>query len=801
MIIVKMCSISDDMSGTPISIDKFAKSFKNERLLQHAIAELLSRMENVTGVQILQGTQEYGKDIIFFTPGGFGERQLNACVVKNTRLTGDCSTSHGARTVLIQAQQAFDTPFLDENGCEIRVARVYVITPFPIPPATSMSIFGALRERAGQVQFIGGPTLFEQFKQHWPDFLAEEFRILESYAESLRAGVDSDRDLTGLTLKYQLGSFDKGNLKRTYVRPSFHKFVRSFSTSPLYRRTAPKPLGDFQGQAELNDWRDGLTRIREFFRVLPRWGLCDAKSAQQIGAECNAVTADLEKAWSTAWAGRAAFRSPTKFQKDTAEVHLPNRLDLNAALAKLGIMIAEAIKPLEERLAELRESVQGTDERSVDLDLQSAAQALSDILHDLDRVLGPGFVDQEDEIRFEWDDSLLQRVSGALLIMAPAGFGKSSLCRWHALNDLEALLAGRSRVLPVYVPLHQVGEIAKSSFDAAFLRYAGVSALMPQDVQSGRDYDCIRAYLDGLDEVPTESERRTIIEMVRRATLSDPNLQVIITARDYVFGPWLATIPRVYLSGLTEERIRELVEKWVHKPEQRDSFFAQLDRSPSLKDMMEIPLLATLIILVFRQTGKLPENRTRLYDIFVDLHGGGWDLAKGIQRESSFGSAQKMYFLKRFAFELQNGERREDLSERAADLSKTVLANIDWAHFKAELLRDGLIAEAGEMIGFSHQSYQEFLCARELLGQPDGSQLNRIADQYISGNDWWTEVLRFYVDLSGKTAEIEDWLDRRLLACRKVATTISHQGMANRVLNILQHIQSTFPFAKLNGRH
>lgn len=788
------------MSSDRISLDTFAKSFKNERLLQHAIAELLSRMENVTGVQILQGTLELGKDIVFFTPGGFGERQLNACVVKNTRLTGDCASSQGARTVLVQAQQAFDTPHLDDNGNEIRVTRVYVITPFPIPPATANSIAGALRERAGQVQFIGGPTLFEQFKQHWPDFLAEEYRILESYAESMRAGVESDRDLEGLTLKYQLGTLDKGNLRRTYVRSSFHKFIRCFSTTPLYRKTAPKPFGDFQGQAELNDWRDGLTRIREFFRILPRWNLCEPKPSQQVGTECNAIIANLEKAWSTAWAGRIASRRPGRFQKDTAEIHLPNRLDLNASLAQLGITVARTVKPLEDRLSELCRSVQTHIAGVEEADLHSTSQALSDALHDLTRVLGPGFVEQDDEARFEWDDGLIEQIRGALLVMAPAGYGKSSLCRWHALNDLEALLAGRSRVLPVYVPLHQVGTIAKTTFEAAFLKYAGVSALMPQDLESGRDYDIVRAYLDGLDEVPTETERRAIVDCVRSAIASDTNLQVIITARDYVFGPWLAGMPRVYLSGLNDQQIRELVEKWLRKPEQLVSFFNQLEGSPSLKQMMTTPLLATLIILVFRQTGKLPENRTRLYDIFIDLHGGGWDLAKGIQRESSFSSAQKMFFLKRFAFDLQRADRRETLSERAAELAKELLANVDWLRFKAELLRDGLLSEAGDMLGLSHQSYQEFLCARELLGQPDGTELNRIADLYILGADWWTEVLRFYVDLSGKTTEIEDWLNKRLQACRKTASAISHQGMVNRVSVILQHVQSTFSFARIPPR-
>jgi hypothetical protein len=41
--------------------------FESKILLQEAIAGLLSRMPNRAGVQILQGAQEYGKDIIFYS--------------------------------------------------------------------------------------------------------------------------------------------------------------------------------------------------------------------------------------------------------------------------------------------------------------------------------------------------------------------------------------------------------------------------------------------------------------------------------------------------------------------------------------------------------------------------------------------------------------------------------------------------------------------------------------------------------------------------------------------------------------
>jgi len=144
------------MNATMPTVDDFAATFPSERVLQQALAKLLSRIPDHTGVQILQGSNEIGKDLIFYTPAPFGKKDLNACVVKNTKITGNAQT--GARTVYNQAQQALDTPVLDENGREQPVKRVFIITPYGIPPATTASIMGALRRNGDEVQFIGGTS-------------------------------------------------------------------------------------------------------------------------------------------------------------------------------------------------------------------------------------------------------------------------------------------------------------------------------------------------------------------------------------------------------------------------------------------------------------------------------------------------------------------------------------------------------------------------------------------------------------------------------------------------------------------
>jgi hypothetical protein len=55
-------------------------------------------------------------------------------------------------------------------------------------------------------------------------------------------------------------------------------------------------------------------------------------------------------------------------------------------------------------------------------------------------------------------------------------------------------------------------------------------------------------------------------------------------------------------------------------------------------------------------------------------------------------------------------------------------------------------------------SFQEFLAAKELLGEPTHSQLHRALNDYLLGDDWWLEALRFYIGLSGTPRETYDWI-------------------------------------------
>jgi predicted NACHT family NTPase len=123
----------------------------------------------------------------------------------------------------------------------------------------------------------------------------------------------------------------------------------------------------------------------------------------------------------------------------------------------------------------------------------------------------------------------------------------------------------------------------------------------------------VRVYLDGLDEIPSSPKRLKILEYAQRAIEQDKNLQLIVTSREYVYGREAHWLPMLRLSEFDDKQSGQLIGGWLSdQPKEHDTMLTQLDHLSGLKPLMKIPLLATLVILVFRQTRRLPENRTRL---------------------------------------------------------------------------------------------------------------------------------------------------------------------------------------------
>jgi hypothetical protein len=207
---------------TQTRLDRFIALFKNEAELREAVLSLLEKMPNVTNVRHTHGAQECGKDIVFNWVGPFDHQQLVACVIKNEKITGSADSNQGARTVYIQAEEAFDSPIANvATGTDERVAQVYVISPHECPPSTVESIKGKMQARAGQVIFICGRELMERFEDHYPEFLLFNPGLYGSYIAELEQGLDADPAVMNVLFRHGFVSGPK-KLTALYVRPKIY---------------------------------------------------------------------------------------------------------------------------------------------------------------------------------------------------------------------------------------------------------------------------------------------------------------------------------------------------------------------------------------------------------------------------------------------------------------------------------------------------------------------------------------------------------------------------------------------------
>ena len=88
---------------------------------------------------------------------------------------------------------------------------------------------------------------------------------------------------------------------------------------------------------------------------------------------------------------------------------------------------------------------------------------------------------------------------------------------------------------------------------------------------------------------------------------------------------------------MSKDKVRELVTAWLDGDlELIAQFYSELAGSAALASRPSSRLLANLTVLVFKNLRRLPENKVRLYQMFIDLLLGGWNLAKGLKRQSEF---------------------------------------------------------------------------------------------------------------------------------------------------------------------
>jgi hypothetical protein len=777
-------------------LKRFIEGFDNEDALRRAVEALLMKMPGCTNIRATHGPLEQGKDIVFCSEGAMGEVLLNACVIKNEKISGSAESSSGARTVFHQVEQSLDTRIPNEQGQPQVVSRAYVITPRECSLQALESIKGKLEARSGQVVFICGNDLLLKFKRYWPEFLLANVKFLGAHVKSLRDELDGDPSVARLLFKEGFSTAYGKSWGALFVQPRLAFTLRSHDL----RINLPEPK-DFEQLMREQAAGRLANVLRNLANLVVSLKANDGDEADLLTQDAFRFAEALLPAWVSGYkqaCARGAFSEQELAKGQAAcSVTLSGASDLRERSEKLLGRSAAFIKTLRQHVNASNElsSTQFPDTLTL-----IHSQKISDfyLVSDIARRVPSAMIASHSVRKVQFDKNLLDQTITPLLITGPAGYGKTSFCRWNALRDLEALEQKSSRILPVYIQLHRLSNTPLLSFQQTFLASEELGAIWRElsNHDSHTEW-ALRVYLDGLDEVPNQTRQIEIANIA--ASGVSPKVQIIITARDHVSGPWLSWLRRLEIQSFDAQEVRQLAEKWLDGDESKVSaFYEKLKQVPSLGSLMKVPLLGTLILAVYKHGHEgLPESRPRLYEMFVRLLAGGWDAAKNINRGSKFQSSTKLAVLSHLAGML-HADRKRDCS--IADVHSALCERVSGLEDKkrgvvTELIVDGLLVPTGSILSFPHLSFQEFLAAKDLVElKPD--RANRRLDAFLSGDDWWREVLIFYVSFHDKPSEMEEWIKSGVL---RTIPRQSDEIVRTRALELCKVVLTHFPSFRFAG--
>ncbi len=185
-----------------------------------------------------------------------------------------------------------------------------------------------------------------------------------------------------------------------------------------------------------------------------------------------------------------------------------------------------------------------------------------------------------------------------VLLIGPAGTGKSTLVRWQAVSAARAarqvgrralLLDGGPPSLPVYIDgadLPPEGDLASvCARIVAGLAGDGGEALFANHLAAGR----ATLLFDGLDTVPPDARRR-VAERVRELVQRHPTVRVVVAMRDAADAAHLSDFTVLEVAGVDPGEVETLVARWGQRSgADQQAFLQVIERSVLVRSLVARP--------------------------------------------------------------------------------------------------------------------------------------------------------------------------------------------------------------------
>ncbi|WP_437936369.1 HEAT repeat domain-containing protein [Sorangium sp. So ce341] len=448
------------------------------------------------------------------------------------------------------------------------------------------------------------------------------------------------------------------------------------------------------------------------------------------------------------------------------------------------------------------------------------------------------------------DDAVADPTRPGLVILGDPGSGKTTLLHYLALRAAREGLPTRGGAaalpgaelrsakgdprLPIFVPLAAYDDWLRRDHEPLSLNdflpiyydtwcsRAGLGPLFREALTAGRAL----VLLDGLDEVLDVTTRRHIANQVRALIQGEAlrGNRFVVTSRivGYREAQLSGDLPHVTVLDFGEPEIEAFARKWClacevwlaggqptgvalrRASQEEKELLAEVRANPSVLRLAANPLLLTMLALLRRQGGKLPDERVRLYERYIDmLLDSNWESARSdgarTRAPTRFDRNLATAYLIELALWLQRYKpsgtaRRQDLEGALVEIAlqmdgldalraspkdrqeareKASLFLNDMRHFA------GLLAERGQdAFGFLHLTFQEYFAGRA-LARMDPEERWLLLKENLHRPRWREPILLCAGQLGiveGRNKAVSD-LGRRILGARSPHEEILHRDV------------------------
>jgi len=266
--------------------------------------------------------------------------------------------------------------------------------------------------------------------------------------------------------------------------------------------------------------------------------------------------------------------------------------------------------------------------------------------------------------------------------------------------------------------------------------------------------------LDGLDEVPTEKQRKSLVDLVGSASQSAyDGCRFVVTSRPAAYHgrSILPDFEHARIDDLDDDAIESFLGHWCQalfpdRPAKRkqhlDELLAAFRVQSDIRSMAHNPVMLTALAVVHWNQKRLPEQRAYLYESVL-----GW-LAKAREsREGRPTPERCITLLQNLALEMQTHKkgRQVQVSRQwaARAIAPLLRATAEDERVAAAegILRDeeldsGIIVARGERdVRFWHLIFQEYLAGRALAGKSEIAQGEKLLATENLHKPEWREVV------------------------------------------------------------